>query len=130
MIKYNKNIVVSASVLTALTIVMGAFGAHSLKGLVTPERLIIFETGIRYQMYHALALFVLGVAPIIPEHTKRLVFWFFLSGILFFSGSLYLLALKEQVSFDVSFLGPITPIGGLLFVVGWLYLGFGAWKQK
>lgn len=123
--KIDKNIVVTSSILMAVTIMLGAFGAHGLKQLVSLEALSSFETGVRYQMYHLIALLVIGFAGIIPAKTKRWVFRFFLIGIILFSGSIYCLALGTILPFDVSFLGPITPIGGILFVVGWLRLVFG-----
>ncbi|WP_432411938.1 DUF423 domain-containing protein [Rasiella sp. SM2506] len=123
--KLSKNIVVTASILAAITIAIGAFGAHGLKQLVSAESLVTFETGVRYQMYHALALFVIGFASAIPPNTKKWVFRFFCIGMLFFSGSIYLLALKELLPFSISFLGPITPVGGLLFIIGWGLLARG-----
>lgn len=123
--KLSKNIVVTSAILAAITIAIGAFGAHGLKQLVSVESLATFETGVRYQMYHVLALLVLGFAEKIPLETKKWVFRFFSTGMLLFSGSIYLLALKEQLPFSVSFLGPITPIGGLLFIVGWGILAYG-----
>ena len=127
---YNKNTVVTASVLTAITIAIGAFGAHGLKQLVDAEAVATFETGVRYQMYHCLALLIIGFARPIPQTTQKWVFRFFIFGIVFFSGSIYLLALKQIIPFSVSFLGPITPIGGLLFIVGWLRLGYGLFSLK
>ncbi|WP_245946178.1 DUF423 domain-containing protein [Marinirhabdus gelatinilytica] len=123
--KLSKNMMVTASILAAVTIAIGAFGAHGLKQLVSSESLTTFETGVRYQMYHVLALLVIGLGGMIPQAAKKWVFRFFVFGILFFSGSIYLLALQEQLPFSVSFLGPITPIGGLLFILGWLRLGYG-----
>ena len=122
---FDKKIVVTACVLTAITIAIGAFGAHGLKSIVSKEALSTFETGIRYQMYHSLGLLVLGFATAVPAATRKWVFRFFIFGILFFSGSIYLLALKEVLPFDVSFLGPVTPVGGLFFILGWLRLGYG-----
>ena len=127
---YNKNIVVTASILAAITIAIGAFGAHGLKQLVNAEAVATFETGVRYQMYHCLALLVVGFAAPISSATKKWTFRFFLFGIIFFSGSIYLLALKEVLPFSVSFLGPITPIGGLFFIVGWLWLARGLYSLK
>tara|TARA_R100000306_G_scaffold14634_1_gene18187 strand:+ start:7382 stop:7774 length:393 start_codon:yes stop_codon:yes gene_type:complete len=127
---YNKNIVVTASILAAITIAIGAFGAHGLKQLVDAKSVATFETGVRYQMYHCLALLVVGFAKPISENTKKWVFRFFLFGIVFFSGSIYLLALKEVLPFTVSFLGPITPIGGMLFIIGWLRLAFSLFSLK
>lgn len=122
---FDKKIVVTACFLAALTIAIGAFGAHGLKGLVSLKAISIFETGVRYQMYHVLALLMVGFARVIPESTRKWTFHFFIFGILFFSGSIYLLALAEILPFNVSFLGPVTPIGGLLFILGWLRLGYG-----
>ncbi|MAM29769.1 MAG: hypothetical protein CMC13_12165 [Flavobacteriaceae bacterium] len=123
--KSSKNIVVIAAVLAAITIALGAFGAHGLKSIVSAESLTTFETGVRYQMYHVIALLVIGLSAQVPLTTKKWVLRFFCFGMLFFSGSIYLLALKEQLPFSVSFLGPITPIGGLLFILGWIRLAYG-----
>jgi uncharacterized membrane protein YgdD (TMEM256/DUF423 family) len=100
------------AVLALLAVAFGAFGAHALKDIVTPERLQTFETGVRYQMYHALALLVMSVLPLKNYRAA----WFLLIGTIIFSGSLYLLVLL-----DVAIFGAITPIGG---VVGWVLLFF------
>jgi uncharacterized membrane protein YgdD (TMEM256/DUF423 family) len=125
MIQFDKKITVTASFLAALTIGIGAFGAHGLEKLVEGDALASFETGVRYQMYHAIALLILGFATAIPAHTRKWVFWSFILGIILFSGSIYLLVLKEVLPFDPSFLGPITPIGGVLLIFGWARLGYG-----
>jgi uncharacterized membrane protein YgdD (TMEM256/DUF423 family) len=130
MTKYHKKIVISASVLAAVAITLGAFGAHGLKQLISVESLAIFETGVTYQMYHALALLALGLNAVVPSKTIRVVFRFFVFGILFFSGSLYFLALKSIMPFSVSFLGPVTPVGGLLLILGWARLIYGVLKKK
>ncbi|KAA3620957.1 MAG: DUF423 domain-containing protein [Flavobacterium sp.] len=125
MIQFDKKIVVTASFLGALTIGIGAFGAHGLEKLVEGDALASFETGVRYQMYHVFALLIIGFATVIPARVRRWVFWLFIGGIVLFSGSIYLLALRTVFTFDLSFLGPVTPIGGLLLIIGWLRLGFG-----
>ena len=97
---------------------LGAFGAHGLRGRLSPEMLAVFETGVRYHMYHALAL--LATAALMPRIDGRAVIiagWSFTTGILIFSGSLYALALT-----GVTTLGAITPIGGVAFLVGWIAL--------
>ena len=97
---------------------LGAFGAHGLRGRLTPDMLAVFETGVRYQMYHALAL--LAIAAMMPRIDGRSVLvagWCFTAGILIFSGSLYALALS-----GVTTLGAITPIGGVAFLAGWIAL--------
>ena len=123
--EFDKKITVTAAFLAALTIGLGAFGAHGLEKLVDADALATFETGVRYQMYHSIALLVIGFATVIPANTRKWVFRFFIFGILFFSGSIYFLALKSILPFSVSFLGPITPIGGTLLIIGWLRLAYG-----
>lgn len=113
-----------ASLLGALSVAGGAFGAHALKGTLTDSALASFETGIRYQMYHALALLV--VAALIAQYpdVKGLVTvgWCFVAGVVLFSGSLYGLALGGIKAF-----GPVTPLGGVAFIVGW---GLLAWTSR
>lgn len=121
---FDKKMVLTASFLAGITIALGAFGAHGLKNIVDASALNTFETGIRYQMYHCLAILVLGLAPSISEKIKRTVFWFFIVGIVFFSGSIYLLALNTVLLFDATKFGFITPIGGLLFIIGWFWLAY------
>ena len=122
---FDKKIVVTACILAAVTIAIGAFGAHGMKKMVSLQALSTFETGVRYQMYHVLALLILGFAVAVPANTRKWVFRFFIFGMILFSGSIYLLALAEVLPFNVSFLGPVTPIGGLLLILGWLRLGYG-----
>ena len=122
---FDKKIVVTACILAAVTIAIGAFGAHGMKKMVSLQALSTFETGVRYQMYHVLALLILGFAVAVPANTRKWVFRFFIFGMTLFSGSIYLLALAEVLPFKVSFLGPVTPIGGLLLILGWLRLGYG-----
>ncbi len=121
---FDKNIVATASFLTAVTIAIGAFGAHGLKNMVEASALITFETGVRYQMYHCIAILVLGLAPSIPEQIKKTVFWFFILGIILFSGSIYLLALNDILPFNTTKIGFITPIGGLMFIIGWFWFAY------
>src|SRR6185503_13274623 len=103
-------------------VAIGAFGAHGLRGSLSPEMLAVFETGVRYHMYHALA--ILAAAALLPRIDGRAVLiagWSFMAGIVLFSGSLYALALS-----GVSTLGAITPIGGVAFLVGWISLAVAA----
>lgn len=128
---YNKKIVVTAAVLAAVTIAIGAFGAHALQLYVAPKYIATFETGVRYQMYHVLALLVVGFAVAVPPTIQKWVFRWFLGGILLFSGSIYLLALNDLlVFFDFKRIGFVTPIGGLLFMTGWLHLAYGMFTLK
>jgi uncharacterized membrane protein YgdD (TMEM256/DUF423 family) len=128
--KINKNIVVTAALLTALTIMIGAFGAHGLKELISEKSLVSFETGVRYQMYHVIVMLVLGLSTGILPKTQKWVFCFFIIGILFFSGSIYLLALNEFLPFDAKFIAFTTPIGGFLLIIGWLRLAYGVIVNK
>ena len=105
----------TGAILALLAVAFGAFGAHALKEIVTPERLQTFETGVRYQMYHALALLIMSVLPL--KHFRSA--WFLLIGTIIFSGSLYLLVLL-----DIGIFGAITPIGGVLQIIGWIILLF------
>ncbi|OAB79975.1 DUF423 domain-containing protein [Cochleicola gelatinilyticus] len=127
---YDKKIVVTASVLAAVTIAIGAFGAHGLKNLVDGNALLSFETGVRYQMYHVLALLVLGFATAIPKRLRKTVFLFFVLGMICFSGSIYLLALKTILPFDPTVIAFVTPLGGLFFIIGWLRLAYGMFSLK
>lgn len=112
--------------LALLSVVMGAFGAHALKSLVPVEKVTLFETGVRYQFLHAIALILLSSfinqnSTILGNHKG--LGWAsncFLLGILFFSGSLYLLTFQPLCSFNYSrIVGPITPLGGLFLMLGW-----------
>jgi uncharacterized membrane protein YgdD (TMEM256/DUF423 family) len=106
----------------ALSVVLGAFGAHALKARLSPEQLQTFETGVRYQMYHALALLLLAALfTRLAPGFARASGWCFVLGAVLFSGSLYLLATAGW-----RWLGPITPFGGLCFIVGWVLLAAAA----
>ena len=108
------------AVLGFLGVALGAFGAHALKKRLSVEMLAVFETGVRYQMYHALAVLIVAAAIGHIGNAPLLIAagWFFAAGVLLFSGSLYALALTNTRA-----LGAITPLGGLLFLIGWALLG-------
>jgi len=106
------------ALLAGLGVALGAFGAHGLRGRLAPEMLAVFETGVRYHMYHALAILVVAAFMTrLDGRAAAIAGWSFAAGILLFSGSLYALALT-----DVRTLGAITPIGGLAFLIGWISL--------
>ena len=117
-----KKIIKTAAILGFIAIAFGAFGAHSLKKMVGVLELNTFETGVRYQMYHALFLLFVGTTNIISESAKKVIYLTTLSGILLFSGSLYLLALNNFLPFNFKPFGFVTPIGGLLFLTAWFWL--------
>jgi uncharacterized membrane protein YgdD (TMEM256/DUF423 family) len=113
-----------AAVLALVGVALGAFGAHGLRGMLSAQDLATFETGVRYQMYHALAL--LGVAWATtrwPGGSTVAAGWLFVAGILIFSGSLYVLVLTGQ-----RWLGAVTPLGGLSFLLGWGLLAWSAFR--
>ena len=126
----NRKIILTAAFLGMTAIILGAFGAHALKQILNSEQLITFETGVKYQMYHALFLLFVGLLPNVSEKAKKMIFGFVVVGVLFFSGSIYLLATNEHLFFDAKKIGFITPIGGLLLIVGWICLFIDFWKKK
>jgi uncharacterized membrane protein YgdD (TMEM256/DUF423 family) len=114
------------SILAFLGVALGAFAAHGLKSRLSAELLATFEVGVRYQMYHALALLVVAWAySRWPGAALVAGGWLFVAGILFFSGSLYLLSLT-----GVRWLGAITPFGGLAFLAGWACLAWAGWRAQ
>ena len=113
--------------LAGLAVALGAFGAHGLKNLVSPELIDTWEKAVRYQMYHALGLLLLAWAVTHwPEQAKLLTTggWLFLAGTVLFSGSLYILVLS-----GIKWLGAVTPLGGVAFVAGWLSVLIAAWRS-
>lgn len=126
----NKKIIITAAVLGFLSVVFGAFGAHSLKELISEESIKSFETGIRYQMYHALLLLFVGMASFLSPKSKKTIFYLIVVGVIFFSGSIYGLATNDLTSFDFKRVALITPVGGLLLILSWLVLLFSANKAK
>ena len=119
--KINKSTLSWAAGFAAIAVIFGALGAHALKSNLSPSSLESFNTGVRYQMWHALALAILAI---IPEKNLRLkwVQWLWISGVILFSGSIYLLSIAPLINFNFSFLGPITPLGGLALILGWILL--------
>ncbi|MFT5753610.1 MAG: uncharacterized membrane protein YgdD (TMEM256/DUF423 family) [Flavobacterium sp.] len=118
----SQKIVLTALIIGALAIVLGAFGAHGLKKFLAIEQLNSFEVGVRYQMYHALFLLFVAQTNYITDKQKTIVFLLTLIGIVLFSGSIYLLATSTITNIKAKFIGPLTPIGGLLLISSWIYL--------
>lgn len=108
-----------AALLGLVGVILGALGSHALKALLAPEALESFEVGVRYQMLHALLLLAVEALPILSEHYKRIIGRLVVSGVLTFSGSIYLLSTRAISGLDLSFLGPVTPVGGLLLIAAW-----------
>lgn len=114
----------------AVAVLLGAYGAHGLKSVVSPEDVAIFKTGVTYHFYHLLAMLGMVILyEMTGDRRYRRSLYLFLVGIFLFSGSLYGLALREVVSVPTGILGPITPLGGLLFMTGWLSLIFPSQKS-
>jgi len=128
----NKSFLSVAALLGALSVVLGAFAAHGLKSMASPETVAVFETGVRYQFYHVFAL--LMVALLSERFSNRWMVWAgncFITGIILFSGSLYVLtALKIAESTHGRLVGVVTPIGGVFFIVGWVFLWLGVTQRK
>ncbi|WP_108245903.1 DUF423 domain-containing protein [Muricauda brasiliensis] len=120
----NRTILLTGTIMGMVAIILGAFGAHGLEKLVDADAVNIFETGVRYQMYHALFLLFLGLYAGMVEKNKKIVFVFVLLGVILFSFSIYLLTLNSLTSFDFSVIGFLTPIGGLFMILGWLALAY------
>ena len=120
-----KTLVVLAALAGFLAVALGAFGAHALKARLAPELLTVFQTGVQYHFYHALALLGVAILLILNPHMASLILsaGFFIAGIVLFSGSLYVLSV-----FGIRWVGAITPIGGLAFLVGWGLLGWSGYK--
>ena len=111
-----------ASILGALAVVFGAFGAHALKKLLNSEQLKSFETGVKYQMYHAIVLLLIGFNFNLETTSEKYMVYTFIVGILLFSFSIYGLVISSAKNKKLRFLGPITPLGGLFLIIGWCLL--------
>ena len=118
----NKTILMTASVLGVLSIILGAFGAHALKELIPYESQQTFETGVRYQMYHALLLLFIGITDLVRQKTKKIIYYLIVVGLLFFSGSIYGLATNGLSTFNFKAIGFITPLGGLSLIFAWIFM--------
>lgn len=111
--------IITGALFGMLAIIFGAFGAHALKKILSEDQLKSFETGVKYQMYHAIVLLLLGFNF---QFSTSVMYWCFTSGVVLFSFSIYGLVLSDAKGKKLKFLGPITPLGGLLFVIGWLLI--------
>ena len=115
-----------AAILGAIGVAAGAFGAHALKSRVGPDMIAVWQTAVLYQALHVLALLVVGTLLLLKgdNGSLRLAAWLFIAGIVLFSGSLYALALGGS-----RLLGPVTPLGGVAMIAGWLTLAWAAWRM-
>jgi uncharacterized membrane protein YgdD (TMEM256/DUF423 family) len=115
----DKKIISTGALFGMIAIILGAFGAHALKKVLSLEHLSTFETGVRYQMYHAVFLLFIGLTNELSQKAKKTIYFLVLFGVILFSGSIYLLATNDLTSFDFKSIGFVTPIGGLLLILGW-----------
>ncbi len=118
----NTATLIIATLFGSSAIILGAFGAHAFKKLISAEKLASFEVGVRYQMYSALILLILGFQLNFDIYSERLAVYGITAGTILFSFSIYFLSFAEYWKKNLKFLGPITPIGGLLMLIGWISL--------
>ena len=127
----NRQIIITAAILGALAVIAGAFGAHSLQNALSARNLEVWHTAVQYQFYHVFALLFLSTFARSRNRLTTISYYLFVFGILFFSGSLYLLACRDLLGLPgLKALGPVTPLGGLLFIAGWISLALAAYKNK
>lgn len=126
----DRKILTTATFFGASAVILGAFGAHKLKELLAPDMLVSFETGVRYQMYHAFLLLFVGMYGGMSAKTKQAVYWLVTFGIVLFSGSIYLLSTSGISGINFKPIGFVTPIGGLLLIVGWFWLFIDFMRKK
>lgn len=115
-------VLVIGAIYGMLSIILGAFGAHAFKNLLTPDKLDSFEVGVRYQMYHAIVLLIIGLLLNLETSIEKWTVWNIIIGTFLFSVSIYLLAFAEYWKINLKFLGPVTPLGGLFMIAGWALL--------
>jgi len=125
-----ENSIKTAILFCVSAVILGAFGAHALKEVLSESQLSSFQTGVRYQFFHGLAILILSFN--MNYFTDRLssIIKIMSAGIILFSFSIYLLNIQDLIGFSMSFLGPITPIGGLLLIISWILLFFSIKKQE
>ena len=113
-----------ASILGGLAVIFGAFGAHALKKILSEKQLKSFETGVKYQMYHAIVLLIIGFNFSLEIPSEKYMVCSFIIGIILFSFSIYVLVISSAKNKKLRFLGPITPLGGLFLIIGWCLLAY------
>ncbi|MBS7229760.1 DUF423 domain-containing protein [Flavobacterium psychroterrae] len=125
-----RKIVLAGAFMGMISIIFGAFGAHLLKKYLAVEELNTFEVGVRYQMYHALFLLFLSTRKDIAEKTVKTIYNLVVSGVILFSGSIYLLATKSLTLFDFKIIVFATPLGGFLLIIAWAVLFVTIFRKK
>jgi len=125
-----RKLYILGSILGLLAVILGAFGAHGLKAVLTEESLNSYETGVRYQFYHALFLFMVANASFISDKVKNILFYLILVGVVLFSGSIYLLSTSGFIGVSFTGLALFTPLGGLFLISAWAMLLVNLLKMK
>ncbi len=120
----NKKLLITGAIFGVTGIILGAFAAHGLKKVIDANAVASFETGVRYQIYHAFLLLLIGSSSFVSTNFKTYIFYLVLFGVILFSGSIYALATNGLTKFDFKSIGFITPIGGLLLIVAWALMLF------
>ncbi len=117
-----QTVLIIASIYGMFAVILGALGAHAFKKILSEDKLQSFETGVKYQMYHAIVLLIIGLYFQFQNGLEKGMAWSFIVGTLFFSVSIYLLVFSEYWGVNLKFLGPVTPLGGLGMIAGWAML--------
>lgn len=128
--KERKRLLFLGGILGGLGIILGAFGAHGLEKLIPADAVATFETGVKYQIYHALFLLFLSSQTFTTAKANTILFWLILFGTICFSGSIYALSTNTLTNFDFKTIGWITPIGGTLLILSWILLVVFAFKKR
>jgi len=127
----NKQIILTASFFGMLAVIAGAFGAHALKAVLNAPQLEVWHTAVQYQFYHVFALLFLSTFTRFKNNIVLTTYYLFTFGIILFSGSLYLLACRNLLGWNwLPAVGPVTPVGGLLFIAGWVTLAIAGYRNK
>ena len=123
MLIQNKRILITALLFIVVAIIFGALGAHALEKVLSTQKLASYEVGVKYQMYHGIAILALIALSDKINFSLKIVFRLLISGVLVFSGSIYMLVFQELIGIKLGMIfGPLTPIGGVLMIAGWLVL--------
>src|SRR6478672_12419475 len=126
----DKKIISTAGFFGMTAIILGAFGAHALKKVLTTDELATFEVGVKYQMYHALFLLFIGLTPLLTAKTKKTILALTITGVMLFSGSIYLFSTMSIFKINFKTIGFLTPIGGALLIAAWGLLLFQIAKKS
>ncbi len=120
-----KKLLIAGCGFAVIAVILGALGAHALEKVLEPQQLKSFETGVRYQLFHAIALIAFSQVGLLTDSSKNILFYFFVIGMVLFSFSIYGLSVSKWLQINLKFLGPITPLGGLSLIAGWFFV---MWK--